>query len=250
MRLRTLIVDDEPLARRRLRTLLRDEPRVDVVGECEDGPSAVAACQTQSPDLVLLDIQMPGMSGFDVLRKLGARASPVVIFVTAYDQYALQAFEAHAIDYLLKPFDRKRLRQAIERAARLVGGHDDLARRLQSLLSAVDGGRTLERIAVKARGRVYFVRVAEIDWIEAAGHYLELHVGKETHLVRETIGRIEALLEPARFVRVHRSAIVNLDRVKELRPSFHGEYLIELQGGTRITSGRAYSKQLQRLLRH
>ena len=249
MRLRTLIVDDEPLARRRLRTLLRDEPRVDVVGECEDGPSAVAACQEHSPDLVLLDVQMPGMSGFDVIRKLGVRRSPAVVFVTAYDQYALQAFEAHAIDYLLKPFDRRRLRQAIERAARLVGGHEDLARRLQALVSAVDAKQGLERIAVKARGRVYFVRVEGLDWIEAQGHYLALHVGSDTHLVRETIGGIEERLDPARFVRVHRSAIVNLDRVKELRPSFHGEYVIELRNGTRVTTGRAYSARVQRLLR-
>jgi two-component system, LytTR family, response regulator len=249
MRLKVLVVDDEPLAREGLKLLLGRQPLVQSVTDARNGREAIALIRDQRPDLVLLDVQMPGMSGFDVIRKLGVRRSPAVIFVTAYDQYALQAFESHAIDYLLKPFDRRRLRQAIERAARLVGGHEDVARRLQALVSAVDARQGLERIAVKARGRVYFVRVEEIDWIEAQGHYLALHVGSDTHLVRETIGGIEERLDPARFVRVHRSAIVNLDRVKELRPSFHGEYVIELRDGPRVTTGRAYSARLQRLLR-
>jgi two-component system LytT family response regulator len=248
MMLRTLIVDDEPLARRRLRTLLRDEPTVDVIGECEDGPSAVAAVRRLSPDLILLDIQMPGMSGFDVLVELGVTAVPAVIFVTAHDQHAIRAFDVHALDYLLKPFDRQRLRQAIERAGRFVGGSGEVTRRILGLLGEKTG-RYLDRIAVKSGGRVYFVRASEIDWIEATGHYLSVHAGPVTHLIRETIGGIESKLDPSKFARVHRSAIVHIDRIEQMRPTFHGEYELQLRGGTRLTSGRAYADTMRKLAR-
>jgi two-component system LytT family response regulator len=242
-------VDDEPLARRRLEALLQDEPDVEVVGEAEDGPSAVAAIRKHSPDLVLLDVQMPGMSGFDVIAELGPERCPAVVFATAHDRYALRAFEVHALDYLLKPFDRRRLRQALSRARRDAADPAELGRRLLALVSEARGGAPLKRLTVKSRGRIYFVRADEIDWIEAAGHYLTLHVGQQTHLLRDTIKRLGSRLDPSRFVRVHRGTIVNVDRVRELLPSFHGEYVIVLRDGTRIESSRGYSGRLQELLR-
>ncbi|MBI3262186.1 MAG: response regulator transcription factor [Acidobacteria bacterium] len=247
MTLRTLIVDDEPLARRRLKVLLKDEADFEIVGECEDGRSAIAAVRRHAPDLMLLDVQMPGMSGFDVIAALGAPACPAVIFVTAYDQYALKAFEVHAIDYLLKPFDRDRLRQALTRARRLVGREVDVRRALRALLSDIRA-RPLERLAIRSRGKVQFVRADEVDWIEASGHYLSLHAGRDTHLIRDTISGLEGRLDPDRFVRIHRSAIVNVDRIAELQPSFHGEYAVVLRDGTRLSSSRAYSARLRLLL--
>jgi two-component system LytT family response regulator len=246
--LRVLIVDDEPLARRRLRTLLKDEPEYEVVGECEDGPSAVAAVKDLAPDVMLLDVQMPGMDGFDVIEGLGPRC-PVVVFVTAYDEYAMKAFDVHAVDYLLKPFDRKRLRHALTRARALRFHDEETARRLMAVLADIRAGRPQDRIVVKARGRVYFVLTRDIDWIEAAGHYLTLHVGCDEHLIRSNISEIVSRLDPDRFVRVHRSIVLNVDRIQELRPSFHGEYTIVLRGGTRLSSSRGYSERLHALLK-
>jgi two-component system, LytTR family, response regulator len=247
---RALIVDDEPLARRRLKALLRDEEGVEVVGEAGDGAAALAAIGRLQPDVVFLDVQMPGMDGFDVLDALSPSACPVVVFVTAYDQYALQAFDVHAADYLLKPFDRKRLRHALVKVRALAGGDAEAAAaRLLGLVAAVRAGRHLERMVIKTATRVYFVRAADVDRIEAAGHYLTLHVGREAHVMRGTIREIAARLNPDRFVRVHRSTIVNLDRIKELIPSFHGEYVIVLRDGTRVTSSRGYSDRLQAILR-
>jgi two-component system LytT family response regulator len=249
MTLRVLIVDDEPLARRRLKALLKDEADVEVAGECEDGASAVAAARTLAPDVMFLDVQMPGMDGFDVVTALGPSRCPAIIFVTAYDTYALKAFEVHAVDYLLKPFDRARLRQALAHARVSAMGHHHLNRALAQLVADVNDGRPLERIVVKSRGRVYFVRVEDIDWIEASGHYLTLHVGREAHLIRETIANLEPRLNRRRFVRVRRSAIVNIDRIKELLPTFHGEYEVVLQNGVRVSSGRAYSDRVHALVR-
>jgi two-component system LytT family response regulator len=228
MKLRALIVDDEPPARRRLRTLLKDEPGISVAGECEDGASAVAAVRTLTPDVVFLDVQMPGMDGFDVIDAIGPARCPAIVFVTAYDKYALKAFEVHAVDYLLKPFDRARLRQA---------------------LANVKPGRPLERLVVKSRGRVYFVRVEEIDWIEASGHYLTLHAGRDAHLIRGTMADLEARLDRRRFIRVRRSAIVNVDRIQELRPASHGECEVVLRSGVSVPSGRAYGPRVRALLR-
>jgi two-component system LytT family response regulator len=247
--LRVLIVDDEPLARRRLKALLRDEAQIEIAGECEDGPSAVAAAKRLSPDVMFLDVQMPGMDGFDVIDTLGPAKCPAIVFVTAYDEYALRAFEVHAIDYLLKPFDRKRLRQALTRARALALHEKNVGRRLIAVMADIRAGRPLERLVVKSRGRVYFVRAEEISWIEASGHYLTLHAGRDQHLIRGTITDIESRLDRERFVRVHRSTIVNVDHIKELVPSFHGEYVIVLRDGTRVSSSRGYSDRLQEIIK-
>jgi len=246
--LRVIIVDDEPLARRRLEALLKDEAEIEIAAECEDGASAVAAVKRLSPDVMFLDVQMPGLDGFDVIEALGPARCPAVVFVTAYDEYALKAFDVHAIDYLLKPFDRKRLRQALSRARALALNDREVGRRLIAVIADLRAGRPPERIAVKSRGRVYFVRADEIGWIEASGHYLTLHVGRDQHLIRGTIKEIESRLDRDRFVRVHRSTIVNVDHIKELLPSFHGEYVIVLRDGTRVSSSRGNSVRLQAII--
>jgi two-component system, LytTR family, response regulator len=247
--LRVLIVDDEPLARRRLKTLLRDEPEVEIVGDCADGPSAVNTAKRLQPDVMFLDVQMPGMDGFDVIETLGPAACPAIVFVTAYDEYAVKAFEVHAVDYLLKPFDRKRLRHALSRARALTLTEKNLGSRLATLIADFRGGRPEQRFAVTSRGRIYFVPADEIDWIEAAGHYVTLHAGRDDHLIRETITSMEARLDTRRFARVHRSIIVNVARIKELLPSFHGEYTIVLRDGTRLQSSRGYSERLQAIIK-
>lgn len=247
MTLRSLIVDDEPLARKRLRTLLRAEPRVEVVGEAEDGHSAIEAIQQHTPDLVWLDVQMPGLDGFEVLDEIGPAAVPAVIFVTAHDTYALRAFEAHAVDYLLKPFDRARLRQSIDRAIKLAGS-DELQRRLADLVNDVTRRRPLRRLVVKSSGRIYFVGVHEIDWLESAGHYVTLHVGADTHLVRATITQLASKLDPDRFARIERGTIVNLDRIRELRPAFHGDLDIVLKTGAQLRASRSYAAALREWL--
>jgi two-component system, LytTR family, response regulator len=249
MTIRALIIDDEPLARRRLRTLLTSEADIEVVGECDDGASAIVGTRRLMPDLLFLDIQMPGLDGFDVLEALGPATSPAVIFVTAHDDYALRAFDVHAVDYLLKPFDRSRLRQALSRVRAMRVDVTEVGRRLLALVADVRASRSLERLVVKSRGRVYFVRVEEIDWIQTAGHYLVLHVAGQEHLIRETFKTLEQRLDPDRFVRVHRSIIVNIDRIRQLAPTFHGEYELELRDGTRLASGRGYSERLQAIVR-
>ena len=244
MILRCLIVDDEPLARRRLRTLLRGDPRIEIVGEAEDGPSAVEAIRRLQPELVWLDVQMPGLDGFEVLDALGTDRLPAIVFVTAHDAYALRAFDAHAVDYLLKPFDRTRLREAIERAVKLAGS-DDLQRRLASLVSDISRHRRLRRIVVRESGRIYFVAVREIDWIESAGHYVALHTGAETHLVRDTIATLSTRLDPEVFVQIERGTIVNVDRIKEIRPAFHGDVDVLLQNGKCLRGSRTYAARLR-----
>ena len=251
-----LIVDDEPLARERIRDLLAAESDIEVVGECGDGAGAVAAIESLSPQIVFLDIQMPEMSGFEVLEELGADRVPAVIFVTAYDQYALHAFDMHAIDYLLKPFDGERFSWALDRARRLIGaqshgavGEGDLAERLRSLLADVDRDRRyLKRLAVRSGGRVYFLQLDQIEWIEAAGNYARLHEGGRSHLVRTTLKRLVERLDPERFLRISRSAIVNLDFVRELQPWFRGGYVVVLQSGDKQRTGRKYQENMNRLL--
>ena len=212
-------------------------------------PSAIAEAQRLTPDLLFLDVQMPGLDGFDVLDALAPSTSPAVIFVTAHDDYALRAFDVHAVDYLLKPFDRSRLRQALSRVRAMRVDVADLSRRLLSLVADVKASRPLERLVVKSRGRVLLRRAVEIDWIQTAGHYLVLHVAGQEHLIRETIKALEQRLDPNRFVRIHRSIIVNIDRVKQLAPTFHGEYELKLRDGTRLASGRGYSDRLQAIVR-
>jgi len=251
-RLSALIVDDEPLARERIRTLLADEPDIDIAGECADGREAVAAISRRAPDLLFLDVQMPELGGFEVLEAVGLDRVPAVIFVTAFDRHALRAFEVHALDYLLKPFDRERFRNAVDRARSDLasgGAHGALEPRLLALLEELEAHRKrVERVVIKSGGRVFFLRVGELDWIEAAGNYARLHVGRESHLLRETMKALESRLDPEAFVRIHRSAIVNVDRILELRASFHGEYVITLIGGHQLTSSRGYSERLHQLL--
>jgi two-component system LytT family response regulator len=250
MKIKTLIVDDEPLARDRVKRLLRDEPDIAVVGECGNGAEAVAAIRYEKPDLVFLDIQMPEKNGFEVIKALDEKSVPTFIFVTAYDQYALQAFEVHALDYLLKPFNRERLHRALTRARDHIESktRGDLDERLASLIADLRTEKKyLERLVVKSVGRVFFLKTDEIDWIEASGNYLKLHVGREAHLIRETMNGIEAKLNPDKFLRIHRSTVVNIDRIKELHPMFSGDYDVILQNGTELTLSRNYRERFLEL---
>ncbi|MFQ5528936.1 MAG: LytR/AlgR family response regulator transcription factor [Gemmatimonadota bacterium] len=251
-RLRTLIVDDEPLARERLRTLLADHADIDLIGECEDGPAAVEAIERERPDLVFLDVQMPELTGFQVLERLES-APPEVIFVTAYDQYAIRAFDVHALDYLLKPFDRERFERALARAranARDTGRRAEMREQLRALLDEAADRRTdARRLVVRGRGRIRFVDLEDVDYMEAAGNYVKIHTGEETHLLRETLTRMAERLPAAEFVRVSRSAIVRIDRITQLKPRGHGRYLIGLRSGASLNSGRTYADNVERLLR-
>jgi two-component system LytT family response regulator len=250
MKIRTLIVDDEQLARERLRQLLEKEPEIELVGECADGTEAVATIQRESPELVFLDVQMPELDGFGVLQALELEPPPVIVFVTAHDKFALRAFEVHAVDYLLKPFDRERFRKALGRALERVKHRDGATANhgqaaLQAELRAPS--KPLERLPVKTGGRVIFVKVADIDYIESAHNYVELHVEKQAHLLRETLNAIEARLPADKFVRISRSVIVNIERIKELQPLFYGEYTVTLHNGTRLTLSRRYRDKLRQL---
>ena len=250
-RTRVLVADDEPLARERLRMLLTSEPWLELVAECQNGIEAIDAIQSLGPDLVFLDIQMPGATGFEVIEAVGPARMPAVVFVTAYDQYALRAFDVRALDYLLKPFDRERFQQALSRARQRVRTSEpgELERRLLALMQDLkQSPHRVDRFVVKSGGRVYFVRAEEIDWIESAGNYVKLHVGAETHLLRETMTAIEAQLDPEAFFRIHRCHIVNIERVRELQPSFNGEYVVFLKNGARLTLSRGYRDKFQQRL--
>lgn len=250
-KLRTLIVDDEPLARERLRTLLADDPEVEVVGECADGRGAVRAMRELAPALVFLDVQMPVLDGFEVVTEIGVERMPAVIFVTAYDEYAIRAFDVHALDYLLKPFERSRFDRAVARAKEQLadGTEQGLARQLRALLKEVGPARDgADRLVIKSRGRITFVRPEEVAWIEAAGNYVRLHVKDGSHLMRETMTKVLERLPSGEFLRVSRSAIVRLDRIRELRPRQHGEYVILLRDGTSVKSSRGYADSLQSVL--
>jgi two-component system, LytTR family, response regulator len=249
--IRAVIVDDEPLARRRISNLLAEADDVEVIAECANGREAIQAIEESPPDLLFLDIQMPELDGFDVLQAIGIGLLPVVIFVTAYDQFALRAFEAHALDYLLKPFDDERFEAALERARERIrqqqGG--DLDRRLRALLEEVrGGGGYLQRLVVPKGHRSVFIRTEEIDWIEAERNYIRLHVDGQGYLLRENLSRIESALDPKRFCRIHRSTIVNIDRIQAVESLFRGEYLVMLHDGTKLTSGRSYRRTLHRLM--
>ena len=253
MKIRVLIVDDEALARERVRKLMEGIPEVECIGECPDGASAVLAIRRDPPDLVLLDVQMPELDGFGVLAQIDGAKMPAVIFVTAHDQFALKAFEVHAIDYLLKPFDKARFKVALHRAIaqvqRLQAG--ELSQRLSALLADVrpeQKPKYIARLAIKSSGRVVFVKVEDIDWVEAADNYVSLHVGTEQHLHRETMAALESQLPPAKFMRIGRSTMVNLDRIKELQPLFHGEYTVILRNGTKLTLSRSYRDKLDELM--
>ena len=249
-KIRVLVADDEPLARRGVLMQLAGEPDVDVVGECADGLEAVEKIQSLAPDLVFLDVQMPEMDGFGVIEAVGAERMPLVIFATAYDEYALQAFNVCALDYVTKPIDRERFADALKRArGRLttpVPSGADARAQLQPLVDHL--GRQSQRsarLAIKTEGRLLFLRTAEIDWVEAVDNYAKLHAGKETYTVRDTLSRLEQRLPAGRFLRVHRSTIVNVDRVREIQPWFQGDWVLILQDGTRLTTGRSYRQRLQ-----
>jgi two-component system, LytTR family, response regulator len=250
-KLRTLIVDDEPLARERLASLLSAEQDIEVIGTCGDGEEAVRSIQQNAPDLVFLDIQMPGLNGFEVIDAVGAEQMPLVIFVTAYDQHALRAFQVRALDYLLKPFDRERFQEALQRARAHIQRDEtgDIGRRLLALVKDLrrDQPKT-DRLVVKSGGRLFFLRVDEIDWVEASGNYVRLHVGTTSHLLRETMNAIEGRLDPEKFFRIHRSRIVNIERVQEMQPWLNGEYAVVLRTGTRLTLSRGYREKLQERL--
>jgi two-component system LytT family response regulator len=249
MMLRVLIADDEPLARVRVRDLLAGQPEVEVVGEARDGREAVAAIRRQSPDVVFLDVQMPELDGFGVLEALAGEKLPVIVFATAYDQYALKAFEVNALDYLLKPIDPDRFQSALQRARAQVGRDDALRAELYELLQSLPNRpKFLERLVVRAGGRISFLRVDEADCFEACGNYIRMCVGSEEHLLRMTMATLETRLDPNRFLRIHRSAIVNVERVKELQSSFHGEYVVLLRNGRRLTLSRGYRDKLQQIL--
>ena len=250
MKIRTLIVDDEPLARERIRTLLDEEPDIELIGECDNGVTAVETITEKQPDLLFLDVQMPELDGFGVLEQIKDRPMPAVIFVTAHDTFALQAFEVHAVDYLLKPFDRERFKKALDRALQTIKRRqtDELSHRLSALLAEVKPEARIDRLAIKSAGRVIFLRLDEIDWIEAADNYVNLHVGNESHLHRETMTAMEERLKGGKFMRISRSTIVNVDRIKELQPLFHGEYSVILRNGTRLTLSRGYREKLDALL--
>jgi two-component system LytT family response regulator len=246
-----LIVDDEPLARERIRDLLDTDPQIEIVGECSNGTDAIAAVESLSPDLLLLDIEMPEKDGFAVLEAIPPEEMPVVIFVTAYDQYAVRAFEVYALDYLLKPFDRERFERALARAkAQLLGEKTgEVSRQILAALEEIKNRTVyLERLVIKANGHVFFLKAEEIDWVEAEGNYVRLHTSKESYLLRDTISALESQLDPRKFLRVHRSAIVNIDRVQEMQPWFHGEYRIILHGGAQLTLSRSYRDKLHELL--
>lgn len=274
--LRVLIVDDETLARQRLRRLVQAEPDAEVIGECSDGREAVSAIRQQRPDLVLLDVQMPELDGFGVLEALQGEPTPRVVFVTAFDDYAVRAFDVHAVDYVLKPVDADRFRVAFDRA-RQSYAHAAAADRLEQLLDTVrrvsDGGPSgandpvgaplvtppggqaaiagttpayASRLLVKDDGRMFFVKVADVDWIEADRNYVRLHVGSTTHTIRDRISRLEETLDPRVFARIHRSTIVNLNRIQEMQQWFSGDYVVILQNGARLRLSRHYREQVER----
>lgn len=251
--IRTLIVDDEPLGQRRVAQLLETEPDIEIVGLCANGLEAVTTIKQERPDLLFLDIQMPVMNGFDVLRAVQGGPMPIVIFVTAYDQYALQAFEVHAFDYLLKPFDRERFYVTLARARTHLQREslEHLHQRLHAFLETHERSATPtyeKRLSVKAGGQVHFIPVDSIDWIEAAGNYITLHVGAKNHLLRSTMQEIIGRLDPQQFLRIHRSLIVQTDRIRSIRPTQTGEYILTLDSGERLQSGRTYKAHIQALL--
>jgi two-component system LytT family response regulator len=263
-KIRALVVDDESLAREALLVMLDNDPEIEVVAECHNGREAVAAIREQSPDVVFLDIQMPEMDGFQVIEEIGAKRMPMTVFVTAYDKHALRAFEAHALDYLLKPFDHDRFESALQRAKTFVRQQKlseineslfavlkDLKPNSNELPSETDKGdhqETIVRVVIKLGGRIYFLKVEDIDWIEGTSNYLSLHSGSQTHLIRETMGNFHAKLDAKKFLRIHRSTIVNIERIKDIQPLFKGEYVITLTSGKRLKSSRGCRRELKPLL--
>lgn len=260
-RVRALIVDDEPAARRGVRLLLERDPGVEIVGEAAGGAEAAELIKREKPDLVFLDVQMPGCDGFEALEKVGNAAAPAVVFVTAYDEHALRAFEVNAVDYLLKPYDDARFSAALQRAKHAIRQREteNVNSRLTQLLDYLQHDPTRaaaakeespgDRILLKSSGEIFFLKAEEIDWIEAEGDYMKFHVAGRAHLMRETMARLEARLDPKRFIRIHRSTIVNIDRLRKLSPSFAGEYAVILHDGTKLKLSRGYHERIGALLK-
>jgi two-component system LytT family response regulator len=261
-RIRTLIVDDEPAARRGVRLLLEQDAGVEIIGEAGDGLEAADLMRREQPDLVFLDVQMPGCNGFEALAKAGTSPAPAVVFVTAYNEHALQAFEVNAIDYLLKPYDDRRFHSALARAKDEVRRrHVEVVNsRLSQLLDYLQTRVGLkpapepeppadDRILIKSSGEIFFLKAGEIDWIKAEGDYMKFHTAGRSHLMRETMARLEARLDPKKFIRIHRSTIVNIDRLRKLSPSFAGEYAVILHDGTKLKLSRGYHERIATLLR-
>ena len=249
--IRVMIVDDEPIACRRVQRLLKTEPNIEIIKTASNGRDAVEGIQKLNPDLVFLDIQMPGMDGFEVLRSLEPQHMPQIVFVTAYDRYAIRAFEVHALDYLLKPFDQDRFKEALSRAKDqiLKDRNKAINHGLLSLLEEMKpSSKYLERLVVKTSGRVFFLKTEEIDWIEAQWKYVNIHVRKDAHLVREGMTSLESSLDPRKFVRIHKSSIVNVDQIAQLQPWFHGDYRVILRDGTTLTLSRRFRQNLDQLL--
>ncbi|HJU42035.1 MAG TPA: LytTR family DNA-binding domain-containing protein [Vicinamibacterales bacterium] len=246
MILRVIVVDDEPPARRRLRRLLKAHADIEVIAECGDGAGALQSIESMTPDLVLLDVQMPELDGFEVLRALEMPRLPEVIFVTAFDKYALRAFEVHALDYVLKPVEADRLDEALAHARRRIAAHRSANAGLADLLRELERDRLyLSRIPVRSEGRIKVIEVADVDWLSAADNYVTLHAGGREYLVRDTIAAIDRRLDPKSFVRVHRSTIVRLDRIAELMPDAHGDFEIRLKDGTRLGMSRTYRSTVE-----
>jgi two-component system LytT family response regulator len=250
MNIRTLIVDDEPLARHRLKRFLEPAPDIQLLPECGDGKTAVAAIQEYQPDLVFLDVQMPHLNGFEVLSAVGVERMPVVIFVTAFDAFALQAFEAQALDYLLKPFGQDRVQKALERARTFLEGNakQSFQDHLAGLLRATEASRHAARVLVRNGDRMLVVGPTEIDWVEAYGDYVRLHVGQQEHLLRSTLTDMEQRLKPEGFARIHRSRLVNLERIKEFITVSPAELLVVLKNDVRLNASPTFLKELQRRL--
>ncbi len=249
--MRILVVDDEALARERVVTLLRESSAdVEIVGQCNCGREAVSGILDRVPDLVFLDVQMPDLDGFEVLEAVGVSRLPAVVFVTAFDEYALRAFDVHALDYLLKPITPERFHRALTRALEMIGAQHGAVSdpRLVRLLEELASRDRPDRLVIKTAGRIQLLRPDEVDWIEADGKYSRLHVGKDVHPVRQPLKQMAERLTPHGFVRIHRSAIVNIDKIRELQPWFHGEYVVLLKDGTKLTSSAAYSVELHRLV--
>jgi two-component system, LytTR family, response regulator len=262
--LRVLVVDDEPLARRKVIRLLKDAPGVEIVGVCGSGVEAIEAIERDAPDLVFLDVQMPELDGFGVLEAVGPERMPRVIFVTAFDQYALKAFEVHALDYLMKPYDRERFEKALQRARAQIE-RDSVANQSQHLIAllqtltqeqqarldqngAKSASKYLERLMVRSSGHIFFLKVPEIDWMEAAGNYIRIHSGKDSYLIRETMNSMEEKLDPDQFVRIHRSTIVNLDCIEKMQLWFGGDYMVILRDTTELKLSRGYREKLEERL--
>jgi len=241
MKIRTLIVDDMPLSRQRTRRYLAGEPDVEIVGECGDGEAALRAIGALTPDLVLLDVQMPGMNGLQLLEKIPAERRPAVVFITAFDEFAVPAFAAHAVDFLLKPFDRERVAKVLGRVREHLSAKAAAAPTAQASAALSEHpGPYLNRIAVKSVGRTVFVATEAVDWLETAGNYVCLHAGKDTHVVRETMNQLEFQLDPGQFVRIHRSTLVRIEAIREIQPLFNGDRAVILRDGTKLTMSRSY----------